>query len=281
MQNFDTYEVIGLLELFLTKNQGEKKEMRLPLKSCLAFACVVLWAVVPTMSQVANSASFEDKVAVQSIAVIFTNPAMHKSASPQNTTVIFTDRRGNVHQGEIFFSVPSQTNVYVRDNVATGPAQVEVRSGPGEVTITEITLAWIAPGLFAANANGQGVPAAVLVRVFPGGGQTYLPLFALSAQSGKYIPIPIEVRTTDKVFLILFGTGISNNPNLEDVKVFVGGASVPVYYAGPQGPANMPGTFKGLDQINALLPPTLPSGALTVYAIVGKIKTNELTIQIK
>ncbi len=248
--------------------------------------CVLLSFAVFAQSsilerRVVNAASFEDAVAPGSIAAIFTNPTLHTSASLKNTKITITDRRKIAHSIEtIFFSAPTQTNFYIPKNVATGPAEVEVKTGAFEISKTTIILTHIAPGLFSANSNGVGVPAAVLLRVSPGGVQTYIPLFRFSEIERKYVPIPIDLAT-DKVFLVLFGTGIRNNPALEDVKVFLGNVSVPVYYAGSQGLPSTEREFLGLDQVNVLLPTNLPSGQYVVSMNTANLPTNNLVIQVR
>lgn len=53
---------------------------------------------------------------------------------------------------------------------------VTVISGDGRVATNTTNIAAVAPGLFAANGNGQGVAAAVVLRVRADGTQTFEPV---------------------------------------------------------------------------------------------------------
>jgi hypothetical protein len=74
------------------------------------------------------------------------------------------------------------------------------------------------------------------------------PVFVCDAGTARCEPAAIDLGfAKDQVYLILFGTGIRRNSSLNEVSVTIGGASVPVEYAGPQG------EFVGLDQVNVRL----------------------------
>lgn len=253
------------------------------LLSCCILACGSLGlAQTPATATVTSSASFSRDVAPSSLVTIFTNPSIHRSANSTTTKVKVKDRRGNTHHVEVFYSTPQQTNIYVQDDIATGPCEFELSSGINEVSRGAFPLTWVAPGLFAANANGVGVPAAVVLRVTASGVQTYERLFQWSVQLNRYVPLAIDKGApTDKVFLILFGTGFRNNPDMAEVQVTLGEQNVQVYYAGSQGPAGIPGTFLGLDQINVLIPNNVAPGVYSVVAKVGMLATNALTVEVK
>ena len=98
----------------------------------------------------------------------------------------------------------------------------------------------VAPALFTASANGQGVAAALAIRVERDGSQTSV---AVSRCSGPILCVaePMEVSDDRPVYLSLYGTGIRSG---SAITVSIGGTPVPVTYAGAQG------EFAGLDQIN-------------------------------
>jgi uncharacterized protein (TIGR03437 family) len=87
---------------------------------------------------------------------------------------------------------------------------------------------------------------------------------------------PIDLGpASDKVYLILFGTGVRNAATAS-VSVDIEGLNAPVSYAGPQN------GFEGLDQINVLLPRTLAgSGDVSVVLTAAGIAANTVHITIK
>ena len=72
---------------------------------------------------------------------------------------------------------------------------------------------------------------------------------------------------SDRVYLILFGTGVRYRQALTTVSFRIGGVQAEVIYAGPQG------QYTGQDQINVRVPRTLMGrGEVDVEMIVdGKI----------
>ncbi len=108
------------------------------------------------------------------------------------------------------------------------------------------------PGLFSANASGQGVAAAVLLRVKANGAQSYEPVARFDPAQNKFVALPIDLGpSTDQVFLLLFGTGIRFRDSLSAVTASIGGTEAQVLYAGEQG------GFVGLDQLNVRVPRSL------------------------
>jgi len=67
----------------------------------------------------------------------------------------------------------------------------------------------VAPGLFAANANGKGVAAALSLRVKADGSRNYEQIMQFDPKQNIFIPLPLDLGSeTDRVFLELYGTGI-------------------------------------------------------------------------
>ncbi len=168
------------------------------------------------------------------------------------TRVMVKDSAGAERPAPLFFVSPSQVNYQIPPETVTGAATVTVTSGDGSVATGTIQIATVAPGLFAANANGQGVVAAVALRVRADGSQSFEPIARFDAAQNRFVAIPIDLGpSADTVFLIPYGTGIRRRSSLMNVQATIGGASAPVEYAGPA-----PG-FVGLDQLNVRLPRSL------------------------
>jgi uncharacterized protein (TIGR03437 family) len=167
------------------------------------------------------------------------------------TTVKVLDRTGATRDAPLFFVSPGQVNYLIPAGTAAGPATVTITSGNGAISTGATQIAGVAPGLFSANANGQGVAAGVVLRVRDGM-QIYEPMFEFNQAQNRFVARPISLGpATDLVYLILYGTGFRNRSALPAVTCRIGGVDSNVIFAGAA-----PG-FVGLDQGNVLLPRSL------------------------
>ncbi len=168
------------------------------------------------------------------------------------TTVRIKDSAGTERPALLFFVSPTQVNFLVPPGTAPGSATVTITSGDGSVSGETAQIAAVAPGLFAANANGQGVAAAVVLRAKADGSQTYEPVTRFDPAQNRFVAAPIDLGPpTDQVFLILYGTGIRHRGSISTATSQIGGADAQVLYAGAQG------GFVGLDQVNLRVPRSL------------------------
>jgi len=158
-------------------------------------------------------------------------------------------------------------------------AQVAVMRDGNVVAQGSLNLGVVAPSLFTANSSGQGAPAGLLLRVRATGEQLYEPLTssAITRQSG------------DRLFLVLFGTGMSgaensdgdaNNGFAENILATIGNVNAPVIFAGAA-----PG-FAGLQQMNIEIPASATGSNLTllIKAHDGEgnlIRANAVTISVQ
>jgi uncharacterized protein (TIGR03437 family) len=129
--------------------------------------------------------------------------------------------------------------------------------------------------LFSANANGQGVAAAVILRR-RGGVDTFEPIAQLNQTSGRFEPIPIDLGpATDLVVLLAFGTGFRAASQTAVSATIGGTASTFVAVAPVSG-------FAGLDQANILIERSLIGRGLVDVAFTAAGKTaNTVQINIK
>ena len=135
------------------------------------------------------------------------------------------------------------------------------------------TIASVAPGVFALNS--ANLVAAVAILVANDGTQTVEQVYTVNP-AGAIIAAPISLgQSTDQAVLEIFGTGI-RAAGTSGVSATVGGVSVPVQFAGPQG------SFDGLDQVNVLLPRSLAGkGSVPIQLTVGGIVANATNITIQ
>jgi uncharacterized protein (TIGR03437 family) len=164
----------------------------------------------------------------------------------------------------LFFVSPNQINYIVPDGMLPGSAQVTVLRDGNVVAQGTLDLDVAAPSVFTANASGQGVPAGLLLRVKATGEQVYESLAKF--ENGSFVPVAITRAAGERLFLILFATGMNTVENsdgntangvAENVVVSIGGLNAPVAFAGAA-----PG-FAGLSQCNIEIPAG-PTGTVTV-----------------
>lgn len=194
-------------------------------------------------------------------------------------TVKVKDKSGVERSAPLFFVSPGQVNFQIPPGVAPGKAAITMTNTQGTTNTSTSATIWVgavAPGIFTANNDGQGVPAALLLRVKADGSQIYEPVARLD-EFGRFVPAPIDLGPeTDQVFLILFGTGWRGRSDLSKVQVQVGGIAAPVLFAGPQG------VFIGEDQINMSLPRSLAGkGEVALTMTVDGMIANAVKVNLR
>jgi uncharacterized protein (TIGR03437 family) len=228
-----------------------------------------------------DAAGFRQTVAPESIAVAFgANLATQTTVArtlPLPTSLGGTSVRVNGIAAPLFFVSRSQVNYQIPPATTTGTATVIITSGDGTVSAGTVQIATVAPGLFAANANGQGVAAAVVYRLRTDGTAVYEPLATFDAAQQRFVPTPIDLGPeSDLVYLILYATGVRGRSSLQTVTARIGGADAPVLYADA-----LP-SFVGLDQINIrLLRALIGRGEVDVALAVDGKAANTVKVSIR
>jgi uncharacterized protein (TIGR03437 family) len=243
-------------------------------------------AAARTVANVSAASYSNSALASESIAAAFgSNLAtmdLAAATTPLPTTlagtrVLVRDSARMERLAPLFFVSSGQVNYQIPPGTTSGAATVTVTSGNGSVSTGIVLIAPVAPGLFAANASGRDVAAAVVLRVKAGGSQQYEPVAQFDAAQNKFVAVPIDLGPeTDQVFLVLFGTGIKFRSSLSAVTCQIGGTSSEVLYAG-----EAPG-FVGLDQVNVrLLRSLIGRGEVDVVLVVDSQMANTVRIDIK
>lgn len=242
---------------------------------------------VPGAAAVVSAASFlgAEASAEQIVALFGTNLATGTQAAdtvPLPTTLLGTtvkvrDNAGTERSAPLFFVSGGQINAMIPTGTINGSAQVVITSGDGRVSVGTIQISSVAPGLFAANANGLGVAAATALRVRADSSQSFEPVSSFDAAQSRFVTVPIDLGPdSDQVFLVLNGTGIRGRSALTAVTATIGGTAARVDFAGPQG------SFVGLDQINVLIPRSLIGrGEVDVVLTVDGKTANTVKVNIK
>jgi len=197
-------------------------------------------------------------------------------------SILVKDSQGVEKAAQLLYVSPSQINYVIPSELSQGAGTVKLIGDNGVTHVGFISLGnRVAPGIFTADANGQGAPAAVVQRTKADGTQSYEPVAQFDPAQNKSVPILIDLGPeTDDVFLILFGTGIRFRAALRSVTVRLGsalnGANGQVTYAGPQG------SYVGLDQVNVRLPRSLIGrGEIDLNMRVELYDANVVRISIK
>jgi uncharacterized protein (TIGR03437 family) len=227
----------------------------------------------PTLASEAIVAAFGQNLATR-LEVATTLPL---PTSLAGTTVKVRDSAGVERNAPLFFVSPGQVNYLIPANTAVGSATITTTSGDGTVSTGAVNIAPFAPGLFTANANGQGVASAVALRVRTNGTQVFEAISRFDSGQNRFVPVPIDLGPEgEQVFLILFGTGIRFHGNLQSVSAKLDNLVSEVAFAGPQG------GFEGLDQVNLRLSRTLIGrGEIDLILTVDVKTANTVRVHIR
>lgn len=234
-----------------------------------------------------SAASYQgQKLAVESIIAAFgTNLATTIASASElplpttlaGTQVLVRDEGGNEKLAPLFFVSSDQVNYQLPAGFSGQFATVVISNNAGRTSTGAIEMTGVVPGVFSANANGQGVAAAVAVRVKSNGAQIYEPVFQFDPGQNKNVAVPIDLGPeSDQVFLALYGTGIRYLSSLSSVKATIGGIDSEVSFAGSVA------EFVGLDQVNVRLPRGLIGrGEVDILLVVEGVSANLVKITVK
>lgn len=250
---------------------------------------ITAFVAAPQMVATVSAASFAPgALAGETIAALFAQGGLSLATVAATTTPLPTELSGvkvrvkdaaNVERdARLFFVSPQQINFLTPQGSSNGAATITVLRDGNPVGTGTLNIEAVAPGLFTANANGQGVAAAVLLRVKADGSQTIESITRFNSNTNRVEAIPLDFGPeTDRLFLILFGTGFRSHSGLSNVNCIIGGTSAPVDFAGAQG------DLAGLDQANIQLPRSLAGRNATLdlaFRVDGKA-ANTVQIAVK
>ena len=206
------------------------------------------------------------------------NDQLPLPTSLMGTVVRIIDSEGRIHYGRFFFVDLIQTNFFIPDGVALGPAEVVISNADGVISRGVIVIAPVAPGVFTANASGEGVAAGRFLAIAADDTQVSGLTFDCSAGIGNCVGIPIDLGGEgDEVFLVLFATGVRGRSDLSAVRATIDGQEIPVLFAGDQG------FFLGLDQLNLgpISRDLIGRGEVEIVITVDGVVANVVTVVIQ
>jgi uncharacterized protein (TIGR03437 family) len=187
------------------------------------------------------------------------------------------DSNGVERLAPLFFVAPAQINYLIPPGTAPGAATISVSSGNGVLSLGNVSIAPVAPGLFSANASGQGVAAAVALRVKADGTQSYELVARFDATLNRFVSAPLDLGPAgEQVFLLLFGTGLRGRSALTATTALLGGVSAEVSFVGAVS------GLVGLDQVNVTVPRNLAGrGEVDIVLMVDGKAANTVRVNIK
>ncbi len=234
-----------------------------------------------------SAASFDGpSLAAESIVTAFgTNLATSTQAAASTplpttlagTTIRVRDNANTERDAPLFFVSPTQVNFLIPVGTAAGAASLTLMSNDGSTAAGTAQIAGVAPSLFSANASGQGVAAAVALRIRANGEQITEPIAQWDPAQNRFVAVPIDLSVeNEQVFLILFGTGLRYRTSLSSVNAKIGGTEAPVLFAGAQN------DFVGLDQVNLGVSRSLAGrGEVDIILMVDGKAANTVKVNVK
>jgi uncharacterized protein (TIGR03437 family) len=188
------------------------------------------------------------------------------------TRIEVTDSANVTHASALFLVSPEQVNFQIPADAAAGPATVTIRNRNGGEVSGRILIDPTAPGLFAANESGEG---AGLIGVVHDAARVPTPAYGFDLVLRRFVSVPIAFNgREDRLYLVLYGTGVRGLHNRPDVTVHVGGEPVPV------AQVDAADDCPGLDKVKiGPLPQVLAGrGEVPVELFVGGRVSNRVTV---
>jgi uncharacterized protein (TIGR03437 family) len=197
--------------------------------------------------------------------------------SLQGTSVKIVDKGGTERLAPLFFVSPNQVNFLIPAGTARGAATLSISNQQGSTMICVAQIEAVAPAFFAANANGQGLAAAIALRVKPDGAQSFEPIAQYDPAQQRFFAVPLDLGAEgEQVFLLLFGTGWRQRSALAAVNLRIGGIPLQPSFAGAQG------GLVGFDQMNVLLPRNLAGrGEVMIEMMVDGQIGNAVSVNVR
>lgn len=174
----------------------------------------------------------------------------------------------------LYMVAPGQINYVLPKTTQLGKGTLSLMSSSGVQFSGPLLVSQVAPALFTTDGSGNGVPAAQVERVTANGVVTFESPVGSTPTSPR--PLDIGSNPTDKIYIILYGTGFRLH-SLNPVIATIGGVTIPTLYAGAQS------QYPGLDQINiGPIPSSLTGrGTVDLAIVVDGIPANTVQLAIK
>lgn len=136
------------------------------------------------------------------------------------------DSAGIIRLAQLLYVSPTQIDYLIPAGTAAGTATMNIADGTGSVLSSTGQIQRVAPGLFTANANGQGVIAATAYRMVDLVRPAPVTLFQCGDAPGTCVSVPIDVGVDAPVYVTLYTTGLRGRSDDSEVSVTIAGQRV-------------------------------------------------------
>jgi len=189
------------------------------------------------------------------------------------------DSTGTQRMAQLLYVSPSQINYLVPAGTATGTATMNIVDAAGNVQSSTSQIQAVAPGLFTANEDGQGVVAATAYRLADLQIRGPVRVYQCLDAPGSCVSVPIDTGLDSPVFVTLYATGLRGRSSDSAVSVMIGTQSIPVRSISSPDDSD---PLAGIDQVEVGLPLSLRgSGEVNVVISVDGRTSNNGTINIQ
>jgi uncharacterized protein (TIGR03437 family) len=190
------------------------------------------------------------------------------------------DSAGNSQRTPLLYVSPEQINFLMPSGMAEGPTTVNLIGAAGTLGSGMVQNQKVAPALFTANGNGQGVVAATAYRTFiPETRTAPIQVFQCGTAPGTCVSVPIDPGLDAPVTITLYATGIEGRSSDAGVTLTIGNTVVPIRSITS---SDHTGPMPGVDQITFGLPLSLRgSGEVDIFLTVDGVNSNHARINIQ
>lgn len=258
-----------------TMRELVQPQLERALASGSAFISVSAASGLPAVAPGSMGSLFGPSLAAQTASA----PAPYPT-SLRGISVQIVDSTGMSQLAQLLYVSPDQINYMVPAGAAPGSATINIMNGTGNVPSGAGQVQPVAPALFTANGNGQGVVAATAYRtVIPTSISSPVPVFQCGAAPGSCVSVPIDPGIDAPVTVTLYATGVKGRSSDAAVTLTIGGMMVPIRSI-TSGDSSSP--LAGIDQVTFGLPLSLRgSGEVNVVLTVDGIASNTARINIR
>lgn len=183
------------------------------------------------------------------------------------------DSRGGKHFAPIMWVSEGwgQVNYIIPEEAALGPATMTLVREDNSRLISNITIVDVAPG-FWTNVSDHGVARGIVTQTFADGRKVESPMGRCNGTECVSLPIPVSSDSTTTVRISM--GGVRHVKSIDDIQVWIGGASVPVLAYGAE-------SSPGVDYVIVQIPHSLRNiGATDLIAKAHGRVSNAVRIRI-
>ncbi|HKE22042.1 MAG TPA: hypothetical protein VKB88_06600 [Bryobacteraceae bacterium] len=252
-----------------------KPYLDLALASGNAFVSVSAASGTPAVAPGSLASIFGPNVATQTATGTAPYPTSLGGVSLQ-----IVDGAGNSQPAELLYVSPTQINYFVPANTAAGNVTISLTNGTGNALSGTALVQPVAPALFTANGNGQGVVAATAYRtVISTALATPTAVFECGTVPGSCAGVPLDLGLDAPVTVMAYATGVLGRSDDAAVTVTIGSTTIPLTSTTSLDSAS---SLAGINLVTFELPLGLRgSGTVDIFLTVDGVSSNHAQIDIQ